>query len=132
VVFTNARLREISFENCKLLGVQWTQIDDFVNPSFRECNLNYCGFVGLKLKKTLFFKSSLREADFSQGDLSESDLRECDFLNARFHNTTLLKADFRGALNYLIDPIGNKLRGARFTMPEAQGLLAGLGVIIES
>jgi NADH-quinone oxidoreductase subunit J len=33
-------------------------------------------------------------------------------------------------MNYLIDPLSNKVKGARFTLPEAQGLLAGLGVVI--
>ena len=131
VPLANARVRDATFEGCKLLGIQWVQLDDLVNPSFKECNLSYSNFVGLKLKKTAFFNCILRETDFSQADLSESDLRESDFLNARFQNTSLLKADLRGALNYLIDPIANKVRGARFTFPEAQGLLAGLGVVIE-
>jgi fluoroquinolone resistance protein len=132
VILSNARFRETSFEQCKQLGVQWIQLADFVNPSFKECNLGYCNFSGLKLKKTTFFKCGLRDADFSQADLSESDLRETDLLNARFHGTTLLKADFRGARAYLIDPVANKVRGARFSLPEAQGLLTGLGIIVES
>ncbi|MGK5082194.1 pentapeptide repeat-containing protein [Bdellovibrionota bacterium FG-1] len=68
---------------------------------------------------------------FSGTDLSECDFQKSDLFNARFQNTTLLKADFRGAHSYLIDPISNKVRGARFSLPEAQGLLVGLGIRIE-
>jgi len=124
-------MRETVFSSCKLVGIEWVQLDDFVSPAFDECNLYYCNFIGLKLKKTRFFKSSLREADFSQAELAESNFAECDLTSARFNGTNLTKADFRGARNYVIDPVGNKIRGARFSMPEAQGLLAGLGVVIE-
>lgn len=130
VVLKNSRIRDTSFSSCKLIGIQWVHLDDLVNPSFDECILQYCNFVGLKLKKTKFFKCNLRDVDFSQADLSESDFNESDFSKARFHATTLIKSDFRGAVNYVIDPVGNKIRGARFSLPEAQGLLAGLGVII--
>jgi fluoroquinolone resistance protein len=128
----NARMREVLFENCKLLGLSWVKLDDLRGPAFSECILSYCNFVGLKLKKTLFTNCQLREVDFRQADFSESDFKGSDCFGAVFGQTTLLKADFRGALNYLIDPISNKVKGARFSFPEAQGLLAGLGVIIES
>ncbi len=131
VILRNSRIRDTDFSSCKLIGIQWVHLDDFVNPSFDQCILQYCNFVGLKLKKTKFFKSNLREADFSQADLAASDFRESDFSKARFSETNLSKSDFRGALNYIIDPVGNKVRGARFSLPQAEGLLAGLGVIID-
>ncbi len=108
----NARLRDVTFENCKLLGVVWTKLDDLTNPTFKS--------------------SILHDADFAQADLSECDFSESDFLNARFDDTTLLKADFQTAFNYLIDPLRNKVRGAKFSLPEAVGLLKGLGVVINS
>ena len=131
VNMSNARLRDMTFENCKLLGIQWVQLNSFVNPTFRQSHLDYSNFIGLKLKKNIFTKCRLRDVDFSQTDLSECDFQESDFLNARFHNTKLLKANFRGAVNYLIDPVDNLVRGAHFSMPEAQGLLAGLGIFLE-
>ena len=131
VILKNGRIRDTTFSSCKLMGLQWVHLDDVVNPEFDECNLQYCNFVGLKLKKTKFFKSNLRDIDFSQADLAESDFRESDLSNARFNETNLIKANFRGAFNYLIDPSINKIRGARFSFPEAQGLLAGLGIILD-
>ena len=131
VILKNSRIRDTAFSNCKLMGLQWIHLDDLVNLAFDECNLQYCNFVGLKLKKTKFFKSNLRDIDFSQADLNESDFRESDLSNARFNETNLSKANFRGAFSYLIDPVTNKVRGARFSLPEAQGLLAGLGIILD-
>ena len=132
VQISNSRIREISFERCKLMGIQWIRAAEMVHASFHECNLNYSNFSGMKLKKSLLKDCTFLDADFSQADLSECDFRNSNFLDARFHNTLLLKSDFRGALNYLIDPLSNQVRGARFSLPEAQGLLAGLGVKIEN
>ena len=107
------------------------QLDDSIHLSFSECSLDYANFVGMKLKKTVFSNCSLREADFSQADFSESDFRKSDFFSSRFHGTNLQRADFRGAKSYLIDPTDNSVRGAKFSLPEAQGLLSGLGVILD-
>lgn len=126
-----ARLRDSTFENCKLLGVQWNHFADVMSPTFKSSNLSYSNFVGLKLKKIIFQDCILGDVDFSQADLSECNFKGSDFLNAKFYNTVLVKANFVDAINYLIDPISNKLKGARFSMPEAIGLLNGLGVVIE-
>jgi fluoroquinolone resistance protein len=131
IILKNSRMRDTSFSGCKLIGIQWVYLDDFTNPSFEECILQYANFVGLKLKRTKFFKSNLREVDFSQADLTECDFRESDMAKTRFNETNLTKADFRGAVNYILDPLANKIRAARFSMPEVQGLLTGLGVIID-
>lgn len=132
VTFSNARMREIKFEDSKLLGLQWVQLNDFSNPSFNSCILNYSNFVGLKLKKTLFQNCSLADVDFSLADLSESNFQSSDLSKALFNNSVLLKCDFRKAINYSIDPYFNKIKGAKFSLPEAQSLLTGLGIIISN
>ena len=131
ISLTSATMRGLAFVNCKLLGVQWPQVEQLVNLSFTECNLNYCNFVGMKLKKIVFNKCFLREVDFSHSDLAESDFREANLLNARFNGSSLLKADFRRAIDYQINPLANKIQGARFSLPEAQELLIGLGIILD-
>lgn len=129
--WANARLRDSFFVGCKMIGIQWVQTEDLSSLSFEDCNLAYSNFTGLKLKKVRFFKCRLNDSDLSQTDLSESDLRESDFLNVRFNQTRLLKADLRGAVNYLINPMENVVKSARFSMPEAQGLLYGLGIRLD-
>ena len=126
--FVNARLRECSFAGCKLLGIQWVQLDDLVNPSFTDCSLHLSNFTALKMKKTALTKCDLREVEFSQADFSECDFRASDFRGAKFNGTNLVKSDFRDAVNYLIDPTANKVKGAHFNTTEAIGLLYGLGI----
>ncbi len=86
--------------------------------------------MGMKLKKSILSNCILKEVDFYQADLTECDLRFSDLQEARFQETILKKANFQQAFNYQIDPITNKVRGARFNLPEAIGLLTGLGIII--
>lgn len=73
----------------------------------------------------------MKEVDFYQADLTECDLSYSNFQEARFQETILIKANFKHAYNYQIDPITNKLKGAQFNLPEAIGLLTGLGIIIK-
>ena len=127
----NSRFRDCSFTGCKLLGLQWIQTEDLSSPMFQECNLSFANFSGMKMKKTQLLRCNLRDAEFSGADLSESTFQGSDLLNAKFAATILLKCDFRGAINYLINPTDSKVKGARFSFPEAQGLLYGLGIILE-
>lgn len=128
---SNVRMRDCSFDNCKLLGVQWIQMEDLANFSFKNSNLSYANFTGMKLKKEKFLDCLLKDADFADCDLTEAELTGCDLGNARFLNTNLSKADFRRAKNYSIDPLQNKIKGAKFSSDEVYGLLLSLGIVIE-
>ncbi|MBC7691019.1 MAG: pentapeptide repeat-containing protein [Methylotenera sp.] len=62
------------------------------------------------------FWCSLRDVGFLQADLTECDFKESDLLNAAFNQIQLKKCDFRGALNDLINPVENRVKGARFSL----------------
>ena len=47
------------------------------------------------------------------------------------YNCDLHGADFRGALNYVLNPTDNQLEKARFSLPEAMNLLKGCGSVLE-
>ena len=47
------------------------------------------------------------------------------------HDTNLMKADFRGAKNYVISPQDNRVRKAKFSFPEVLSLLKCLEIEIE-
>jgi uncharacterized protein YjbI with pentapeptide repeats len=77
-------------------------------------------FKGSKLKDSHFTKTILKGADFSDVDLSATI----------FHNCDLCNADFSTAVHYDIDPQMNKIKKAKFSFPEAAGLLRVFDVII--
>ena len=68
--------------------------------------------------------------DFREADLSETDFDGTDLSESLFLNTNLTEADFVGAMNYDISPEKNKLKGAKFSLPEAMSLLFNLDIIL--
>ena len=93
--------------------------------------MNLSSFYTLQLKKTVFKNCSLIEVDFSEANLTESVFDHCDLTNALFDNSVLEKADLRTAYNYSINPERNKIRKAKFSLPEVLGLLGGFDIVID-
>ena len=86
----------------------------------------------MKLKKTVYSKSQLVEADFAEADLTAAVFDRCDLERAVFDQTTLEKADFRTAFNYTIDPDANRIRKARFSLHGLPGLLSRYDIEIDN
>ena len=129
--FTGARMRDSTFQDSKLIGINWASASALSGVSFQKCILNLSVFQSLDLRKCAIVDCAAREADFSETNLSEANLRGTDFSGARFSNTKLEKADLRNAVNYAIDPNENRIKKAKFSLPEAMSLLQGLGIEVE-
>jgi fluoroquinolone resistance protein len=111
--------REVQFAGCKLLGLHFESCNKFLlSMDFEGCQLNLSSFYKLSLKN-----SSLREADFAEADLTGATFSNCDLAGALFDHTVLEKADLRTSTNYSIDPEKNRIRKAKFSLPEVLGLL---------
>jgi fluoroquinolone resistance protein len=126
-----ATFRSTTFKDCKSVGINWANANAITHLNFEKCVLNYAVFSGLDLRKCALKSCVAREADFADANLSEVDCRGTDFTAARFSNTNLMKADLRGATNYSIRPEDNKLKKAKFSLPEATLLLYGLDIVLE-
>lgn len=115
---------EVTFNNCKLMGLDFSSASRFMfSFAFSNSQLDYGIFHGTKLKKTVFDRCSLKDADFTDADLTQAVLKECDLQNAQFTGTNLEKTDLRTAQNYHIDPDRNKLKKTRFANTNLAGLL---------
>lgn len=121
--------QKVNLDRCKVLGIQFNTANPFLLEfQFDICQLDYCNFFNLKLKKSIFKNCSLVESDFTQAELQESVFEGCNLGGAVFDQTQLEKADFRGAINYRIDPELNKVKGARFDLEGLPGLLGKYGI----
>lgn len=135
--WSNAKVHQTSFQDakfkgCKLLGIQFDSCDQFnFAASFEHCMLHHSIFYQMKLNRSSFHHCQLHYVDFAEANLSNSTLTKCDLLNANFDYTNLEKADLRNATHYSIDPEINKLKGAKFSLPEVVGLLDKYGLRIE-
>lgn len=116
--------QDVKFSGCKMLGLQFDTCNEFsLSFSFDNCLLNHSIFYKRKIKKTSFRNSQLREVDFTEADLSSSVFDNCDLLGATFEFTNLEKADLRTTYNFSIDPEGNRIKKARFSLSGLPGLL---------
>jgi len=77
----------------------------------------------MKIKKTIFRDTKLEEVDFTECDLPGSVFENCDLARATFDHTILEKADFTTSFNYSLDPEINRIKKARFSLPDVIGLL---------
>jgi uncharacterized protein YjbI with pentapeptide repeats len=68
---------------------------------------------------------------FNSSKILGVDFSESNLLNSKFVNANLNKANFVGAINYMIDPRVNKIAKARFSMTEATNLLNAFDIILE-
>ncbi len=124
------------FEDCKIVGVnwaeaRWTQIgllDGSIH--FSGCAINYSTFIGVNLKKATLTKCSAHDVDFSESNLTGVNCSYTDFMESRFSQTNLTEADFTHATNYTINIQQNKIKGAKFSLPEAMALLYSLEIIL--
>jgi uncharacterized protein YjbI with pentapeptide repeats len=127
------RFVEVRFKASKLVGFQWATVkpDPLTMVRFEDCALDYSDFSRFRLKDGFLKGCSVREANFERTDLSGADCRDSDFSGSTFSDTNLQKADLRGARGYGIDARRNRLKGARFSLPDALGLLEALEVKVE-
>lgn len=130
--FSKTGLRDVKFNNSKLLGLHFDNCDPFLfEVSFEKCILNLSSFYQVKMKKTNFTDCILQEVDFTGADLSQSVFTRCDLAHAIFGGTLLEKADLSTAFNYSIDPASNTIKKAKFSFPGIAGLLNKYDIEIE-
>ena len=78
-----------------------------------------------------FKQCVIHEVDFTDADLSNAVFDNCDLMGSTFMNTNVEKANFSTAKNYSINPAFNKIKKAKFSVPEITGLLHQYDIVIE-
>lgn len=120
----NLAIQDCIFKNCKILGFHFSKANTFnLSFSFINCVLDHSSFQGLKIKKTIFKDSSLKEVDFENSDCSHSIFDNCNLEGTLFYQTNLEQVNFLTAYNYALDPELNKMKGAKFSKEGLPGLL---------
>ena len=128
----NSRLQNVSFFDCKLLGLNFSKTIDFaLELHFENCLLDYASFDSKKLNKSSFKNCKINNANFTQADLSKSTITNCDLHETLFANTNLATVDFTTCKNFLIDPELNNIKKAKFLLHDLPNLLYRHDIIIE-
>lgn len=118
-------LDNITFKDCKLIGMNFHECADFLfSVRFESCLLDFVSFANKKMGKTIFNNSSLKNAVFANAQLNKALFAHTNLEGAVFNRTNLQEADFLTAYNYTIDPEQNQIRKAKFSTDGVAGLLA--------
>ena len=128
-----------TFEGCAISGIEWAALLDprkrdmgfLPFGALSQCTLHYNVFFALDLGKFDFHGCDLTGSSFDECNLKGADFSGCVLKGVGFSHNDLREADFRGAGGYAFSPENNQVKGARFSLPEAVGLLAALGIVLE-
>ncbi len=124
--------QSVQFKESKMLGLRFEACNPFgLSFGFENCGLNHSSFYRLKARQTIFKNCQLQETDFTEADLTGAVFDHCDLARATFARTVLEKADFRTAYHYALDPEANRIRKARFALPQVVGLLSKYDIQID-
>ena len=124
-------LREVTFKDCKLMGVDWSDLAALPDMAFEGCDLRYASFVKLKLKLTKFLRCTARESNFIEVDLTEADFTGTDLADSTIRGCTLSKTNFSRAIGVLFDPQHNRVKGARIALETALAMARSAGMVVE-
>jgi fluoroquinolone resistance protein len=125
----------VTIEASHAVAIDWTRAR--VDPQrplevdFKDSELSFATFAGLRLRRRRFEGCTLHEVDFVGCDLTDASFRGSDLMGSRFLGCDLSGADLRKARAYGIDVRRNVVAGMRVLAPEATGLLHGLGVVVD-
>jgi fluoroquinolone resistance protein len=130
---SGSKFRDVGFDACKALGINWTRADwprlAMTAPlNFTKCILNDSSFQGLVLEELVLDECKARDVDFRDGNFSKARFMHTDFSGSLFNKTNLSSVDFTEASNYDINVFNNNIHNAKFTRYEALRLLDSLGI----
>ena len=123
----------VVFEDCKLIGVDWTQASLpavllSAPLAFLRCDISLSVFLGMVLKEMVMDDCRAHDVDFREADLSKGRLMRTDFAKSLFFETDLSETDLSHAKNYAIDIYQNRITKAKFSLPEAMSLLESMDI----
>lgn len=123
-----SKFSDVTFDQSKLIGINWTKADwprlnFFTSLKFNECIMNDASFFGLSLNELVLENCKAHDVDFRNGSFNDAKFRNTDFTDSLFAKSNLKGADFQDAINYDINIFENDISRAIFSRDEAVRLL---------
>lgn len=126
--FNGVHFEECKMVGVDWTRAAWPRYAFAASIRFCKCVLNDSSFFGLSLDELVLEECKAHDVDFREGRFNKANFTYTDFTNSLFGKTHLAGADFSEAIQYDIDIFNNTLTGARFTRHEAVRLLNGLEI----
>lgn len=129
-VFTNA-VYDAIFDHCHMLGCSFAGLNAFSGGlQFIGCNLNYSNYSQIRMKGMHFSECQMMEASFADAEVKNSTFAACNLERTDFDGADITQCDFATSYNYTVNPTRTKLRKARFSKDQLEGLVAHLGIVV--
>ncbi len=129
----DSRFSAVQIVECRAVGIDWSGATAraALELTFLRSDLSQSVFLERATRRLSLLDCVAREVEFAGADLRGARFAGTDLSGARFLETELTEADFRGARGYFLDPSRNRVRKARFALPEAVALLGAFDIILE-
>ena len=129
-------MQRMEFDGCFFSGIQW---HEFLSgnryaellSALANVSMRYCTFSQMKFPRFDFSGTRFVESMFAECDLSAASFRGTALDRTEFFRCDLTNADFRDAAGYRVDVPTCRVKGARFSFPEAVSLLGSLGIKVD-
>lgn len=128
--FNNVQFEKCKIQNVNWTSASWPKIRISSPIEFIDCILDNSSFYGLNLLEARIENCHAHHVNFTETNCEYTSFIHSDLFGSIFHKTNLTKADFTNATSYQIDIFLNRIEGATFCLPEAVSLLDSLGVVI--
>jgi len=118
----------IEFLNCRMVGIDWSEVGSNPTITFEGCNLQYASFVNVNLTGTRFTHCKLLEVNFIETRLMDAEFTDSDLSGSRFEDCDLRKANFADTQGLSLDPVRNKVKDTRISVASAVLLAVSFGM----
>jgi uncharacterized protein YjbI with pentapeptide repeats len=130
---TDCSIGESQFEDCRVLGVDWTvakwpRVPLHDPNTFSRCDLSLGTFTDLMLGAVRFEECRLREATFRNTTLTGAVFDRSDCSGADFLGADLSGASLRNVDGLWLDPRTTRLEGATVDPAAGALILESLGI----
>ena len=100
--FTDAAVQgadffSVAFEDCKMMGLDFTRGTRLAAATLTNVNLDYSLLRGADLADLEFTGCFLRECDLTNADLTDATFVDCDLTDADWTGATTRNTDVRGS-----------------------------------
>ncbi len=141
--FTYCKFTECIFENCdlsllnikgsvfndvqlidtKAIGINWTSASSPFDMNFKNSDISMSSFYNFDLRQAKIINCKANDVDFAKTNLEKVDFKDTDLKGSLFGDTNLKNADLSQAINYMINPTQNNLKGTKVSLPQATSFL---------
>lgn len=126
--FINTNFSECKMIGVDWSRAAWPRLVFSISLQFHQCILDGSSFLGLTLDEMVLEECKAHDVDFREASFCRAIFRTTDFAQSLFDKTNLSSADFSEATNYDIDIFNNKISKAKFSRYEASRLLNSLDI----